>query len=73
MLDSIVHYQVDNSIDLSVHIDELDSILDEFKHIKCSIAGRFDRGTNFIPVNGIIGLDLIQHLGPLQLVPCLQG
>lgn len=57
---------VDKKIDLSVHIKALDSLLLEFQHIKCPFAGRFDRGTNFIPINEIIGLYLIQHLGPLQ-------
>lgn len=57
---------MDGNIELSVDIDELDSLFDEFP-----LAGRFDRDTNFIPI--IIGLDLIQYLGPLQLVPLLHG
>ena len=64
---------VHEDIDISVCIEDLDSLLDEFQHLKCSLAGRFDRGTSFIPVHGIIGLDFIQHLGTLQLVLCLSG
>lgn len=37
---------VDNSIVLLVHIKELYLFWDEFQHIKCPLAGRFDRGTN---------------------------
>ena len=64
---------VHEDIDISVHIEDLDSLLDEFQRFKCPLAGRFDRGTSFIPIHGIIGLDFIQHLGILQLVPCLSG
>lgn len=57
---------VNNNIDLSLYIDELDSLLDEFQHSNCSFTGRFDRGTNFIPINGIIGLDFSAPRTPLS-------
>lgn len=64
---------VDKNIVLSVSIKELNSLLEEFQRIICLLAGRFDRGTNFIPINGITELDLIQHLVPIQQLSARMG
>lgn len=66
----LFHSQI--KTDLSVSIKGLDSLLVEFLRIKCPLVARFDRGPNIVPINGIIKLDLIQHLEVLQLTPCLR-
>lgn len=67
----LFHSQIKN-IDLSVRIKEFGSLLVEFHHIKFPLVARFDRGPNIVLINGIIKLDLIQHLESLQLTPCLR-
>lgn len=47
--------------------------MEELGRFGCSLAGRFNYGSALVQMKGIIGLDLIRHLGPLQLVHCLQG
>lgn len=42
-----------------------DSLLEEFG---CSLVGRFNSGTDLVPIKGIIVLDLIQYLEPLKLI-----
>lgn len=64
---------VDVNLDLSVYLTNFNLELDIFKEAGCSLAGWFNSGLNFVSVNGIIRLDLIHHLGPLQLVPHLQS
>ena len=67
------HVLVAESIDLSVRLTNLEPLLNSFLDAKCSLAGKFETGSDFIPIKGIIGLDLLHQLGPSQLVPCLKG
>ena len=67
------HVLVAESIDLSVRLTNLEPLLNAFLDAKCSLAGKFETGSDFIPIKGIIGLDLLHQLGPCQLVPCLKG
>ena len=67
------HVLAAESIDLSVRLTNLEPLLNAFQDAKCSLAGKFETGSDFIPIKVIIGLDLLHQLGPCQLVPCLKG
>ena len=60
-------------MDLSVRLPNLESLLRGFRGANCSLAGRFKTGSDLIPIKGIIGLNLIQHLNSLKLIPCFKG
>ena len=53
------HVLVAESIDLSVRLTNLEPLLNAFQDAKCSLAGKFETGLDFIPIKGIIGLDLL--------------
>ena len=64
---------VANAMDLSVRLTDLDPLLRAFRDADCRLAGRFEVDSDFIPIKGIIGLDLLHQLDPFHLVPCLSG
>lgn len=64
---------VSGTLDLSIRLRNLSSMLRTFRNMGCSLAGQFEEGTDLITIEGVIGLDLIQNLDPFKLVPCLGG
>lgn len=56
---------VADKLDLSLQLINWDSLLEKFRKYGYSLAGQFKSGTDLVPIKGIIGLDLIRHLGSL--------
>ena len=62
-----------DSLDLSLRLANLESLINAFKDTGSSPAGQFVAGSDLVTVGGIIRFDLFYLLGPLQLVPCLRS
>ena len=59
-------------LDISLYLTNFNLLMDVFEDQAVPLPGGLT-GSDLISIKGIVGLDLIHHLGPLQLVPCLWG
>ena len=63
---------VDDSFNINFQIEEFPLVLSNLKQLNLKLSADFDN-SEFIKVKGLIGVDLIQFLQPINIVDCMCG
>ena len=64
---------VDEEFDLKFHVSDFATVISNVEKLGFKLAADFDRESNLIEVNGLIGVDLIQYMKPMEVIDCMYG
>lgn len=64
---------VDDDFDIEFNLNGFHNVVENLIGLNYKLAANFGGGKGPIPIHGLLGVDLIQFMGPMQMIKCMDG